>query len=1385
MMKTNRQKKLPSWLRAVTLIILSTFLWTNLSYGSAFEKGVVSHLRPQSLSSRDGGVKEFQARLSENPVDRVGRGLQRQLLRVALLGLLVMPHMAIPSIASSELPASSAAGTISVNPWDSWRERIPQQDRMQLEAKTEGAREEVSESVRAYRAKNEAFLASQEKYAFSLRGYLEKLERWSNAMTSIQQGEHFFFFDEAVLRAVDALKGVLRTQLEAIDKVIAEKAIPPGSILDISLGEFSSLIQEDPQVQGEFIIPPQVLNQASFSVTAQSDIDASNVSIGGTLTVTTARYLNHVFQYELPAESIRQEGGKITFTFHVAQSAQSGRLIRREMDTRGTADEADDLVVGSRAASRIDEGYIASVSFQADHNGNSLLPGGKPVVLGRAFVVANGALRPGSIQITGNNLNALTDTPSPQELVQYPFQFPLSYPSDPVLAPLPEVRGLYGEFNFASLDQRDSNRRSIVSYVVGIPMKTILTRGGTGVETVRLADYPITKVVRGVRAGTVTEIPPGPYTVSFNLLDVDAADPTQDNDRLARVIRSGTLQVGGLQKAASDTTATEGTWFADGSALYTEENGSAEYAVDFGTEAPAWSVVVYARNRIPASLPVNYRFDIDVSLDGQPLGRIRVPADSTGAVRTSGIALGNPSGIHRILLAWGNDADPTQFDTILQLERLLFIRPSVPVTGTFSASSFVATEGNVEEASSPSFASTELERKLSRVPESQRFIIQGLLDYIESDHGLSDAEEKIAAASQEMNGALPALRGAKEEVKNRLDALTSNWEGLLQQQPWSEKEKEDARAAFRAWLSQDAAFGEAGRIAVAESPQNTVVTSGWLAENRKARRQSYGDAYLRFLNLEGPEDLAYRLQYGRPWGSSNLSFFVGGRMEVPYLSPKTEEEKIGDQYKDASGVLADVQRRLQGATDPTEIARLAEQERTLRKQLVSLEDQSAELENAKRLLHLRDNLFFGVGLDYLPDSNFVMSSRVKFGSPLRFEKTVVGYDYLPSLRRHGVRFEAPPYELSHAMALRYEDVFEMGYTAAWMSDPGVWTLFSDYVQAHAIFAKHLRLGIEHGWFYLNASFEEYLKVVQAREAVLRALDEQGISTSFSLDNIFTRGSLSYSWDHLSAGLVLGADGYGEARLRGALFGNMWNIAAARDYLDIRTERRIGAMGVRASVGKDRGEWKFGAAIEGRWGNAASGKKVPVSGSRVSPSLGEWGTLQNPKGMLEGTGVHMRTGKPLEWSRPQLPPNPISGVQKGIASLGPLSHPNEGTSLFISKVRLLDPNTRRLVGLIQNRVDLGTTVQTSDASDALTAERLVKLYALLGHTFEGKAPEKIRLPKDFKLQQLGIIDDRPIEMLNASNAAEFSALVFTPSQRADLESQLQQEKLEKQTTEKGV
>ena len=1209
--------------------------------------------------------------------------------------------MAVPSVASSELPppsfSPSSVDTTAVK-------------------NLEGARA--------------AFLTAQAKYASSLKGYLEKLERWSNALTSIQQGEHFFFFDEALLRAVDAIKSTLRTQLAQIDKVIAEKAIPPGSIHDVSLGEFSSLIQEDPEVQGEFILPPQVLNSSSFTITAQSDIDAAKVSVEGTLTFTTARYLNHVFQYELPAEAIHQEGGSITFSFNVAHAAQSGHLIRREVDTRGTADETDDFVVGSRAVSGIGEGYIADVSFQADHNGNSLLPGGKPFVLGHSFVVGNGALRPGSIQITGNDLNTLTDTPSPQELVEHPFQIPLSYPADPVLAPLSEVRGLYGEFNFASLDQRDSTRRSIVSYVVGIPMKTILTRGGAGTETVKLADYPITKVVRGVRSGTVSQIPAGPYTMSFTLLDVDAdaANP-QPNDHLARIIRSGTLQVGGLQKAASDTTATEGAWFADGRALYTEENGSTEYAVDFGQGAPTWSMVVYARNRMPASLPAGYRFDMEAYLDGRLLGRIRVPADSTGAVRTSGIALGTLNGAHRIRLAWVNDAGA---NTTLQLEQLLFIQPSVPVEGTFSASRFAATEGNAEEASSALPATTELGGKLSRIPASQRYIIEGLLDYMRKEDDLSDAEAKVAKAAEAMNAAASALRTVSDQDTTLV-------------------------------------------------PQDAVVTGDWLKKNREERRRAYGDAYVRFLNLEGPEDLAYRLQYGRPLGPWNLSFSVENRVKVPLLSPKTEEEEIGDRYKETSGALSDIQRQLQGATDPSEIARLIEQERTLRKRLVGLEDQSAELENAKRILHLHDNLFFGLGLDYFPDTTYAMSSRIRFASPLRFERSLKGYDYLYSLRRHGFRLEMPPYEVSHTIAWHYRDILEGGYSAAWISDPGVWRLFSDYVQAHAIFVDHLRLGFEHGWVYFRASFDEYLKAVQAREAVLSALREQGIPTSLAAEEIFTRGSFSYSWDNLSLGLVAGG-GYYEGRLQGSLFGNMWNISVAEERLNLRTTRQIGGVGIQASIEKDRGEWQFGAGVQGRWGG-----KSAASGARPSPSLGEWGSLRNPQGMLEGTGVHMRTGKPLEWSRPQLPLNPISGVQKEISSVGPLSDSNEAgnlSRLFISKVRLLDPNTRRLVGFIQNKIDLGTAIQTSEASSELTAERLVKLYVLLGHTFEGKAPPKIRLPKDFKLQQVGIYDT-PIAKVNASNAAEFWALVFTPSQRAELEAQLQQEKLEKETTETGV
>ncbi|MBI4435846.1 MAG: hypothetical protein HY590_00305 [Candidatus Omnitrophica bacterium] len=1377
--------------------------WGN-GYGKRLERIQRSEEKEKDKTASDGGRKMAQFR-------------RRFLMFVTFLGLHTTPGAAVPPIAPAKLPASSFASseaeTVSMNSWNSWKSRIPQNDRAQLEAKTEGARAEVSESVQAYHTKNKMFLESKEKYAASLRGYLEKLERWSKALTAIREGEHMAIFDEAVLRAVDALKNVLRKQLEAIDKVIVEQTIPPGTVRDVSLEQFSSLIQEDPEVQGEFIIPSQVVNQASFVVTAQSEVDFSNIPIGGTLTFTTARYMNHVFQYELPAETVHQEGGSVIFSFDVAQSAQKGHLIRREVDTQGTEDETDDRVVGSQLVSQIDEGYIANVSFQADRNGNSLLAGGKPVVLGRLFVIGNGALRPGSIQITGNDLNALTDTPSPQELVQHLFQFPLSYSNDLVLAPLPEVRGLYGEFNFASLDQRDSTRRSIVSYVVGVPMRTILTRGGTGVETVKIADYPITKVVQEARAGTVTEIPPGPYTVSFNLLDVDAEGPnTQDNDRLARVIRSGTLQVGGLQKAASDTTATEGTWFADGNALYAEENGSAGYAVDFGQEAPTWSVVVYARNRMPASLPEGYRFDMEAYLDGQPLdsngdGRIdhiRVPADSTGAVRTSGATLGNLSGTHRIRLKWINDAGS---NTILQLERLLFIRPSVPVQGTSSGSFFASMVESPEATSSGTTDMHELETKLSRVPESQRFIIEGLLGYMRTEDDLSRAESEIASAAEKMNDAASTLRGAKEGLTSQLNALVSNWGALIGQQPWSEKEKEEALTALRKWLSQDATLGEAEHIALTESPQGATVTREWLKKNREERRRSYGDAYVRFLNLEGPEDLAYRFQYNWPWGSSNLSFSVEDRMRVPYLSPKTEEEKLGDQSKETSRSLIEVQRQLQQATDPNDIARLAEQERLLRKRLVSLEDQSAELENAKRLLHLRDNLFFGLGLDYLPDSNFVMSSRVKFGSPLRFEKTVIGYDYLPSLRRHGVRLEMPPYELSHAIAWHYQDILEAGYSAALISDPGVWTLFSDFVQAHAVFAERLRLGIEHGWLYLKASFDEYLKVIQAREAVLRALDERGISTSFALENIFTRGSLSYSWDNLSLGLAAG-EGYYEGRLQGSLFGNMWNIAVAEERMNIRTMRRIGEINLHASLGRDRGEWEYGAGIQGRWGKSPSTPNRPsLSGGIPPSSLEPLGSLQDPKGMLEGTGVHLRTGKPLEWSRPQLPANPIPGVQEGIASLSPLSHPNEeiyeaaiasqlslrtgiNAKLFVQKIRLLDPRTRNLIGKISDQLTLPNSIRKVIQDSRVTVDEALQWYEVLARYFEGVEAKEIKLPEGLTFDAEGLRTAIDLGIIQNSHErqnfslGEVMGLLFTPAQRQQLDD-LKHQALEMETIEKGV
>lgn len=81
---------------------------------------------------------------------------------------------------------------------------------------------------------------------------------------------------------------------------------------------------------------------------------------------------------------------------------------------------------------------------------------------------------------------------------------------------------------------------------------------------------------------------------------------------------------------------------------------------------------------------------------------------------------------------------------------------------------------------------------------------------------------------------------------------------------------------------------------------------------------------------------------------------------------------------------------------------------------------------------------------------------------------------------------------------------------------------------------------------------------------------------------------------------------------------------------------------------------------------------------------------------------------------------------------------KNTGLFIEKRHLLDPRTRNIVGKISEKVIFPEAVKSiiQNPANGVTAEDIVKLYALLGRYFEGVELKKdITLPSDFDVSKL--------------------------------------------------
>ncbi len=137
---------------------------------------------------------------------------------------------------------------------------------------------------------------------------------------------------------------------------------------------------------------------------------------------------------------------------------------------------------------------------------------------------------------------------------------------------------------------------------------------------------------------------------------------------------------------------------------------------------------------------------------------------------------------------------------------------------------------------------------------------------------------------------------------------------------------------------------------------------------------------------------------------------------------------------------------------------------------------------------------------------------------------------------------------------------------------------------------------------------------------------------------------------------------------------------------------------------------------------------------------------------------------IEESKPLLTEQGITYEREIAVTLAPQGMDAE---LFIEHVSFLNPTTRELVGQIKDKVndeDVARMIVPGSATEELTAERLVKLYALLAHHFNGgKDIEEIRLPEGFTLDQLGEIDFFGLDMIDAHISPDLIRAVFTEQQ----------------------
>ncbi|MFH1857860.1 MAG: peptidoglycan-binding protein [Candidatus Omnitrophota bacterium] len=117
------------------------------------------------------------------------------------------------------------------------------------------------------------------------------------------------------------------------------------------------------------------------------------------------------------------------------------------------------------------------------------------------------------------------------------------------------------------------------------------------------------------------------------------------------------------------------------------------------------------------------------------------------------------------------------------------------------------------------------------------------------------------------------------------------------------------------------------------------------------------------------------------------------------------------------------------------------------------------------------------------------------------------------------------------------------------------------------------------------------------------------------------------------------------------------------------------------------------------------------------------------------------------------------------------------SLFIEKIKLLNPETRNLVGAISDKVIVPEGLRQAIKSESVTSDDFLKLYALLAHYFKGKEVSEIRLPENFNVKQLQDVDFIDLGTIDKNTFQDIMSLVFTVGQLENLGVQLESQAFE--------